>query len=76
MTEPETITLHNVAGVSRKSGTDEHDLQWIQYELDPFCMDDLTQLDECCLCGAAIASGWLCLDDGDVCCDEHVAYED
>jgi hypothetical protein len=72
MATTETIVLHGIEGFARKSGTDQHGCQWVQYELDwGTCPDGP---DECCICGAEIESGWLCLDGGDVCCDEHVEY--
>lgn len=67
----ETIKLHDIEGFSRKSGTDEHGCQWIQFEVDAFA----EQLPgECSVCGAEIESGWTCLDGGEEVCDEHVEW--
>jgi len=69
----ETITLHDITGISRKGGTDEQGNAWIEYVLEP---EDLGDYDVCDICGAEIESGWLCMDGGEVVCDEHIVYEE
>ncbi len=67
----ETITLTNIKGIARKSGTDENGNEWIEFEVDAFA----EQLPgECSICGAELEEGWQCLDGGDEVCDEHVSY--
>jgi hypothetical protein len=63
----ETITLHSVGGISR----DPNGNQWIQYELDS--SEEIT--DVCDICDESIESGWLCLDGGEVVCDEHIILQ-
>jgi hypothetical protein len=65
----ETITLHDVDGIARLSGTDENGCSWTQFEVDSFA----EQLPgECCICGEELWDGWMCLDGGDEVCDSHV----
>lgn len=65
-----TITLTNVEGISRISGTDEHGNQWITFEVDHFA----EQLPgQCAICDAELEAGWLCLDGGEEVCDHHVS---
>jgi hypothetical protein len=68
-----TIKLTNIQGIARKSGTDQDGLAWIEFEVDELAEQTTG---ECSICGAEIASGWLCLDGGDEACDEHVEYEE
>jgi hypothetical protein len=65
----ETIVLHNVQGITRKTGTDRHGNQWTEFRVD-YLADQVDG--QCAICGKAIASGWLCLDGGDEICDKHV----
>ena len=65
------ITLHNIQGSSRKSGTDHQGNVYIQFEVDYFAEQ---QTGECADCGTEIESGWLCLDGGEEYCDAHVRY--
>jgi hypothetical protein len=66
----ETIYLHNVEGVARKAGADQHNCNWIEFEVD----SGAEQEDgACCVCGKTMSSRWMCLDGGDEVCDEHVA---
>lgn len=65
-----TIKLTNIQGTARYSGTDEHGNAWIQ--------DDgsgLEEPDECGECGREMWGGWVCLDGGDVACDDCVEWE-
>jgi len=64
----ETITLHDVTGISRKGGTDEHGNAWLEYTLET--LEDGP--DTCDICEAEIESGWLCMDGGEVVCNEHI----
>lgn len=46
---------------------------WVHFVVDYFA----EQLPgECCICGAELESGYLCLDGGDEVCSEHVVIED
>lgn len=65
----EKIVLHDIEGFARKSGTDQHGCQWIEFTVD---YGALEEDGECCICGATLTSGWLCLDGGDEVCDKHV----
>lgn len=67
----EKIILHDVEGIARLSGTDQHGNVWTQFGVDAFA--DQTE-GECCICGATLSEGWLCLDGGDECCDDHVSF--
>lgn len=67
----ETVVLSNIEGFARKSGTDQHGCQWTEFEVDYGAEQEPG---ECCFCGAALESGWLCLDGGDECCAEHVEF--
>jgi hypothetical protein len=69
-----TVVLHDVQGIARHSGECRNGLQWIEYELDTFTMDEPTP-DTCSICDAEITSGWLCLDGGETVCASHVSYE-
>jgi hypothetical protein len=65
----EVIRLHNLQGIARKSGTDDHGNFWVEFEVDVFAEQEAG---ECSICGESIEVGWLCLDGGDEVCDEHV----
>lgn len=68
----EVIQLHDVEGIARKSGTDEHGNQWTEFEVDYMAEQEDG---ECSICGKALSSGWMCMDDGSQeVCDEHVEY--
>lgn len=73
MAERETIILSDVEGISRLSGTDQHGARWTQFEVD-YLAEQVPG--ECCICGATLESGWLCLDGGDEVCDEHVTIKE
>jgi hypothetical protein len=65
----ENIVLTNVEGITRKSGTDQHNCQWTEFAVDSFAEQEPG---ECQVCGKTIHSGWTCLDGGDEVCDAHV----
>ncbi len=73
----ETVKLHDagrictVEGFARKSGTDEHGNKWIEFEVD-YLADQVDG--KCCICGARLSSGWMCLDGGDEVCSKHVSW--
>ena len=67
----EQIHLVDVEGFARKSGTDEHGCKWIEFEVDYMAEQEAG---ECCICGARLEAGWLCLDGGDEVCSSHVVY--
>lgn len=69
----ETITLKNIEGIARKSGTDEHGNQWIEFEVDAFAEQTTG---ECSICGAELESGWLCLDGSEEVCNEHITIDE
>jgi hypothetical protein len=69
----ETIILHDIEGISCKGGTDQHGCQWVEFTVDYGAEQEDG---ECCICGETINSGWLCLEGGDECCDEHVVTPD
>jgi hypothetical protein len=69
----ELIRLHNIEGIARLSGTDEHGCQWLQFEVDAFAEQESG---ECSICGETISEGWTCLDGGDEVCSEHIAVID
>ena len=58
-------------GISRKSGTDQDGLEWIHFEVDWLALQEYGL---CGICGENIESGWMCLDDGEEICDEHVEF--
>jgi hypothetical protein len=68
----EVIRLHNPRGIARKSGTDDHGNQWIEFETDHFAGEEPGT---CSICEETIESGWLCLDGGDEVCDRHAQME-
>lgn len=68
---PKTIILHDIEGFARKSGTDQHGNQWIEFEVDYFA-DQLPG--ECNICNAELETGWLCLDGGEEVCDSHISF--
>jgi hypothetical protein len=73
---PDEIVLHNIQGISRKSGTDQHGAQWIEFDLetvDPG--DDGAAASSCAICHEPVWQGWMCLDGGDEVCPEHVVFE-
>ena len=65
----ETVTLTNVQGIARKSGTDCDGNVWTQYEVDYLAEQEDG---ECTICGEQLQDGWLCLDGGDEVCNYHV----
>jgi len=65
----ERVILSDVSGIARKSGTDQHGNRWVEFEVD---YQAEQEPGECCLCGAELESGWVCLDGGDECCEKHV----
>ena len=69
----ETIRLHNIGGFALLSGTDANGNGWKQFEVDHFAEQETG---ECSICGAELESGWLCLDDGEEVCDDHITYEE
>jgi hypothetical protein len=64
----ETITLHNVVGISRLSGRDDSGCEWIQFEVDAFAEQEDG---ECSICGSDLSEGWLCLDGAEEVCAKH-----
>jgi len=68
MISQKIVRLHDIQGIARKRGTDEHGNAWIEDE----CNDESMT---CEICGAEIWSGWTCLDGGEFVCAEHVEYE-
>lgn len=65
------ITLTNIEGIARLSGTDEAGNKWVQFKVDYFA----EQTDgECIICEDTLTSGWLCLDGGEEVCSSHIAY--
>lgn len=68
----DTIKLTDIQGVSRKSGTDVDGNHWVEFEVDYLAQEEDG---ECCICGAVLSAGWLCLDGGDEVCAEHVELE-
>jgi hypothetical protein len=73
MPEQETIKLHNIQGISRLSGEDKDGNHWIQFEVDYFAEQEDGK---CCICGATLSSGWMCLDGGDEVCKDHIIWEE
>ena len=69
MTDDRTIRLHNIEGISRRSGTDEHGCQWTEFTVDYGAEQEDG---ECSICGETLSSGWMCLDGGDEVCADHV----
>ena len=71
MNKEEKIILHDIQGIARANGTDEHGNMWVEFEVDSFA----EQLPgECSICGAEVVDGWLCMDGGEEICDTHVEY--
>lgn len=69
----ETITLYNVEGFARKSGTDGLGSQWIEFETDCFAEQEAGT---CSICEAEIESGWMCLDGAEEVCAEHIVIDE
>jgi len=67
----ETITLTDIQGIARKSGTDEDGNQWVEFEVDYGAGQEEG---ECSICGAVLSDGWMCLDGGDEVCAEHIDW--
>ncbi len=65
----DTIKLHDIEGISLLSGTDDSGCTWTQFEVDYFAEQEDG---ECSLCGAALSSGWMCLDGGEEVCADHI----
>jgi hypothetical protein len=73
MTTNDIIVLHDVQGIARKSGTDQHGLTWVEFDVDYLAeQEDGT----CSICGKTISSGWICLDGDDEACDDHIVIEE
>jgi hypothetical protein len=68
-----TIVLHDVTGIARRTGTDQHGLTWQEFDVD---YGALEEAGECVICGRRIESGWVCLDGGDEVCDSHLVIEE
>lgn len=63
------ITLHDVTGISHKSGTDQQGNSYVEFDADSLA----EQLPgECAICGEKIEAGWLRLDEGDEVCPDHI----
>ena len=69
----ETVTIYDIQGFARKSGTDRDGNQWIEFEVDTFAEQEDG---ECSICGATLSSGWMCLDGGEEVCDEHMVIDE
>ena len=69
----ETITLHNIEGIVRKSGVDSDGNTWLQFKVDEFADQEPGV---CMICEATLYDGWTCLDGGDEVCASHVRYAD
>ncbi len=67
----ETITLQNIEGFARKSGTDKQGNKWVEFEVD-YLAEQLPS--ECTICEAEIEFGWTCLDGGEEVCHHHVEF--
>ncbi len=67
----ERIKLHDVQGIVRRSGTDEHGNEWVEFEVDTFAEQEPG---ECSICGETLHDGWVCLDGGEGVCSSHVEY--
>ena len=66
------ITLTNIEGIARLSGTDTDGNKWIQFEVDYFA----AQPDRICvICGADLPTGWMCLEGGDEVGSTHISIE-
>ena len=68
----ETIVLHDIQGIARKSGTDADGNHWIEFEVD--YMAEQTD-GKCAICGSALMSGWMCLDGGEEVCSHHIEFK-
>lgn len=73
MSGEEKILLHDVEGIARKSGVDQHGCRWMEFTVD---YGALEEDGECSICGKTISAGWLCLDGGDEMCAKHVELPD
>ena len=67
------ITLHNIKGISRKSGHDTDANLWTEFYVDYLAEQEDG---ECVECGDIIDMGWMCLDGGDEYCLNHVEFCD
>lgn len=67
----DTIKLHDVEGISRKTATDEHGNQWTEFTVDYLALEEDG---ECSICGAFLGCGWMCLDGGEEVCEHHVEF--
>lgn len=72
MSKEIVITLHNIQGISKLSGTDQHGLTWTQFEVDYLAEQEDG---ECVECHDTLSSGWMCMDGGDELCAEHVLFD-
>ena len=69
----EIIHLWNIVGTAHKSGEDFNGNQWTEFEADSLA----EQLPgKCCICGAELENGWMCLDGGDEVCSGHITTHD
>lgn len=61
------VVLVTMDGIARNYGEDANGVAWTESERED------GETDDCDVCGDAISSGWLCLDDGSVVvCGRHV----
>ncbi|MFC1833709.1 hypothetical protein ACFL2Q_03110 [Thermodesulfobacteriota bacterium] len=71
----EEVTLRDVGGIGHLHGIDQNSRQWVE-----FWTDNVTTRNgamECNICGShitEIATGWMCLDNGEIRCFDHVRY--
>lgn len=61
------VVLVTCEGFARKYGNDDYGAAWTESDAP----DDGSASD-CAVCGAAVYSGWQCLDGGEVVCSSHV----
>lgn len=67
------VFLHSIAGTALKSGIDRDGLMWVEFTVDEFADQES---EECAFCHRKVYSGWMCPEGGDVCCNEHVVWEE
>lgn len=68
------IILHDVQGISRKSGVDQHNCTWTEFEVDYLAEQEDG---ECSICHERLSNGWMCMEQaGKEVCTDHVVYEE
>jgi len=70
--EKPALTIDYESGTAKLSAADEEGNAYISYERDALA----GEVNFCTLCGVLIERGWVCLDGGEIYCDDCVKEQE